>query len=165
MFALTQWPQKYSVCKKTTLLEWLFTFVCSVYYCVSEKQVNSEIKWDERCTLFQLNLGDDCDDWFREHYCDFLWNISKHCLILFAGRSKYFYLSYLVIIHSFIVQLLCCCTGFFLSFREHRWFSCTLNRLNSRWSDYVQFQLSSPSSAITMAIFKMWLESDGRHSK
>lgn len=32
-------------------------------------------------------------------------------------------------------------------------------------SNYVQFQLLSPSRAITMEIFKMWLEQDSRHRK
>lgn len=39
------------------------------------------------------------------------------------------------------------------------------NSLKLRQSNYVQFQLSSPSPVITMEIFKMWLESDGRHRK
>lgn len=39
------------------------------------------------------------------------------------------------------------------------------NSLKLSNSNYVQFQLLSPSLAITMEIFKMWLESDSRHRK
>lgn len=39
------------------------------------------------------------------------------------------------------------------------------NSLKLRQSNYAQFQLSSPSPAITMVIFKMWLKSESSHRK